>query len=357
MASKLRVCRLRLGLGLIATTGLIPFAPAWAATINLVPFASGLSQPVTIANAGGSDTRLFVVEKGGTIRIVQSNGTVLPTPFLDLTTLVSMGGEQGLLGLAFHPNYASNGFFYVHYTDTNGDTAVVRYTVSGNPDVANPLSAFPIFSTAQPFANHNGGEVIFGPDGYLYIGLGDGGAGCDPSDNGQDLTTPLGKILRIDVDSGSPYAIPPSNPYFGSMNMSIRQEIWDWGLRNPWRFTFDRSTGDLYIADVGQNQNEEVDFEPAGGSGNVNYGWDCFEGNDPSSVSGCTTTATCAPSSMFEFPVHTYNHTGSRCSITGGFVYRGTASPSLVGRYFFADSTVSSPASAPSMCTACPCLG
>src|SRR6185369_5517149 len=282
------VCRQWLVITLTGCAGLFAGAPARAATINLVPFAFGLSQPVTIANAGGSDTRLFVVEKGGTIRIVQSNGTVLGTPFLDITALVSTGAEQGLLGLAFHPNYASNGFFYVHYTDTSGNTAVVRYSVSGNPDVANPMSAFPIFNTTQPFANHNGGEVIFGPDGYLYIGLGDGGSFCDPSDNGQDLTTPLGKILRIDVDSGSPYAIPPSNPYIGNMNMSIRQEIWAWGLRNPWRFTFDRSTGDLYIADVGQNQNEEVDFEAAGGAGGVNYGWDCFEGNDPSSVSGCT---------------------------------------------------------------------
>jgi len=314
---------------------------AHAVDITLTPFASGLTLPVTIANAG--DSRLFVVEKGGTIRVVQSDGTVLGTPFLDISSLVSPSAtnqfsEQGLLGLAFHPNYASNGFFYVNYTDGAGDTQVVRYTVSMNPDVADSLSATPVLSQAQPFANHNGGGLIFGPDGFLYISLGDGGSGCDPGDRAQDLTTKLGKLLRIDVDSGSPYAIPPSNPFAGSMTAA--EEIWDLGLRNPWRFSFDRSTGDMFIADVGQSNFEEVDFEPAGGSGGVNYGWDCFEGNgspeDP--PSSCPmTTATCTPTSMFTFPVHEYDHNPDRCSITGGFIYRGTQSPTLNGQYFFAD--------------------
>ena len=327
-------------LGIALLIGAAAAPGAHAVDIALNQFATGLTLPVTIANAG--DSRLFVVEKGGTIRIVQSNGTVLGTAFLDISALVSASAsnqfsEQGLLGLAFHPNYASNGFFYVNYTDLAGDTQVVRYHVSGNPDVADPLSNTPVLSQSQPFANHNGGGLIFGPDGFLYISLGDGGSGCDPGDRAQDPTTKLGKLLRIDVDSGSPYAIPPSNPFAGSMTAA--EEIWDLGLRNPWRFSFDRSTGDLFIADVGQNRLEEVDFEPAGGSGGVNYGWDCFEANDPSSLppSSCTTMATCAPSSLFTFPVHQYDHSGSRCSITGGFIYRGVQSPTLNGHYFFAD--------------------
>lgn len=317
----------------VALPLLLAAAPGAAVELSLVPFATGLSAPVAIAHAG--DDRLFVVEKAGYIRIVTSGGAVLPTPFLDIHTLVSGGSEQGLLGLAFHPHYASNGFFYVHYTDTGGATAVVRYQVSGDPDVANAASAQPVLGVLQPFSNHNGGGLAFGPDGYLYISLGDGGAGCDPNDAGQSRTTVLGKILRIDVDSGSPYAIPPDNPYAGSL--TLREEIWAWGLRNPWRFSFDRTSGDLYIADVGQARLEEIDFEPAGSSGGVNYGWDCFEGSDPASLSGCATTATCAPASQFTFPVHEYDHSGGRCSITGGYVYRGSASPALIGQYFFAD--------------------
>jgi glucose/arabinose dehydrogenase len=324
--------------GSVARILIVAWAAAGAcaapvAALTLVPVATGLNQPVTITHAG--DSRLFVVEKPGRIRIVRADGTVEPTPFLDISGLVSTGSEQGLLGLAFHPQYASNGKFYVDYTDTAGTTVVAGYHVSGNPDIADASSAQTVLTVAQPFANHNGGDITFGPDGYLYIGLGDGGSACDPGDRAQDPTVLLGKLLRIDVDSGAPYAIPPGNPFASSM--TARKEIWALGLRNPWRFSFDRSTGALYIGDVGQNRIEEVDFAPAGDPGGHNYGWDCYEGNDPASGSGCSTTATCTPASQFVFPVHQYDHSGGRCSITGGFVYRGSQSPALVGRYFFAD--------------------
>ena len=320
--------------GVAAAAALLSTASSVRALdVVLTPFATGFTRPVVVTNAG--DSRLFVVEKTGFIRVVQSDGTVLGTPFLDIHTLVSGGNEQGLLGLAFHPDYGSNGFFYIDYTDTNGDTQVVRYTVSGNPNVANAGSNTPVLSVAQPFENHNGGDLHFGPDGFLYISLGDGGSGCDPGDEAQDGTSLLGKLLRIDVDSGSPYAIPPSNPYAGMDG--IADEIWALGLRNPWRFSFDRSTGDLWIGDVGQNAHEEVDLQAAASSGGQNYGWDCREGFfDANAASGCTTTATCMPLSLFTEPIHDYDH-GSGCSITGGFRYRGSAHPALAGIYIFSD--------------------
>lgn len=323
--------------GALVAAVLLAASPGLALDAALVPFASGFTRPVKITHAG--DSRLFVVEKGGPINVVQSNGTVLGTPFLDLTGQVATGNEQGVLGLAFHPDYGSNGFFYVSYTDTGGDTQIVRYTVSGNPDVANAGSGFPILSVNQPFSNHNGGDIHFGPDGYLYIGLGDGGAACDPGDEAQDGASLLGKMLRIDVDGGSPYAIPAGNPYVGPDG--IADEIWAVGLRNPWRFSFDRGTGDLYIGDVGQNRLEEVDFQPAASSGGENYGWDCREGFDAASVapSNCGTTATCMPLSLFTEPIHDYSHADG-CSITGGYVYRGAASPALTGLYIYADYCV-----------------
>jgi glucose/arabinose dehydrogenase len=339
MTASLRSAVGRTSYALIATLALGASAPpARAVDITLTPFANGLNVPVAIANAG--DSRLFVVEKDGHIKVVLSDGTVLGTDFLDIESLVSMGGEQGLLGLAFHPNYLSNGFFYVNYTDTAGDTQVVRYSVSGDPmtsNVADSMSATPVLSVDQPFANHNGGDIKFGPDGYLYIPLGDGGSFCDPADRAQNPLELLGKILRIDVDSGSPYAIPPSNPFAGSM--TTEEEIWALGMRNPFRFSFDRSTGDMYVGDVGQNRVEEIDFQPAASMGGENYGWDCFEGNGSSSLapSNCTTMATCMPSSNFTFPIHEYDHSGGRCAVIGGFVYRGSQSPSLAGHYFFAD--------------------
>ena len=313
--------------------GVVALAAPAAAQLTLTPFAGGFTRPVEIKHAG--DLRLFVIEKSGYIRIVQANGTVLGTPFLDVHTLVAGGNEEGLLGLAFHPNYASNGLFFVYYVNTAGNIQVVRYQVSGNPDVANAGSATPILAIPHPTnSNHNGGGLHFGPDGYLYVSTGDGGSGCDPDDNGQDPNALLGKLLRLDIDSGSPYAIPPSNPFAGPDG--IADEIWNLGLRNPWRFSFDRANGNLYIGDVGQGQIEEIDFQLAASSGGQNYGWDCFEGSQPATISGCSTTAVCTPMSAFTFPVHEYTHADG-CSITGGYVYRGSASPSLVGTYIYSD--------------------
>lgn len=324
---------IRLARSAVFAAWLASASGAAALEVALAPFASGFNRPVALAHAG--DGRLFVVEKGGYIRVVQADGSVLPTPFLDIHGAVSTGNEQGLLGLAFHPDYASNGFFYIDYTDTAGATRVVRYTVSGNPNVAVAGSATPVLSVAQPFANHNGGDLHFGPDGYLYISLGDGGAACDPGDTAQGGSSLLGKLLRLDVDSASPYAIPPSNPYAGPDG--IADEIWALGLRNPWRFSFDRLSGDLWIGDVGQNAREEVDFQPAASSGGENYGWDCREGfASAASASGCSTTATCMPLSLFVEPVHDYGH-GAGCSITGGYRYRGSAVPALSGLYVFSD--------------------
>lgn len=319
---------------LILASLLIAGAAA-AQDLTLTPFASGFTRPVAIAHAG--DSRLFVVQKNGVIRVVQSDGTVLPTPFLDLTGQVATGNEQGLLGLAFHPDHANNGFFYIDYTDTAGDTVVARYSVSGDPNVADAGSATTLLTVDQPFANHNGGDLHFGPaDGYLYISLGDGGAFCDPGDEAQDGASLLGKMLRIDVDGGAPYAVPASNPFVGPDG--VADEIWAVGLRNPWRFSFDRATHDLYIGDVGQNRNEEIDFQPASSAGGENYGWDCREGFDAASLapSSCGTTAACMPLTMFTEPVTDYDHSEG-CSVTGGFVYRGSSIPALVGTYLYSD--------------------
>jgi glucose/arabinose dehydrogenase len=317
----------------IVVSWLATASGAAALDVVLTPFAGGFDRPTVVTHAG--DSRLFVVEKTGYIRVVQSDGTVLPTAFLDIHTRVSSGNEQGLLGLAFHPSYASNGFFYIDYTDLNGDTQVVRFSVSGDPNVADPDSDVPVLAVAQPFANHNSGDLHFGPDGYLYISLGDGGAGCDPGDEAQDGTSLLGKLLRIDVDGGAPYAIPASNPYVGPDG--IADEIWALGLRNPWRFSFDRLTGDLWIGDVGQNAREEVDLQPAASSGGQNYGWDCREGfASAADASSCSTTAACMPLSLFTEPVHDYTHADG-CSITGGYRYRGSAAPALSGLYLFSD--------------------
>ncbi len=307
-----------------------------AAPLFFVPHASGFSQVTDIANAG--DSRLFVVEQAGTIRVVQSDGTVLATPFLDISSKVSCCGERGLLGLAFHPDYPINGFFYVDYTDAAGDTVVARYSVSADPDLADPASEVVLLTQAQPFPNHNAGDLAFGPaDGFLYVTLGDGGLFCDPSDNAQDGQSLLGKILRIDVDGGTPFAIPPDNPFVG--DPSVRDEVWALGLRNPWRIAFDPAPPhDLFIGDVGQNMWEEVDFQPGASGGGENYGWDCLEGthlaSDP--PSSCTTTVACPPAGHV-LPIHEYDHSGGRCAVTGGVVYRGSAFPSLDGEYFFAD--------------------
>ena len=294
---------------------------------NLTAFATGLITPVCIANAG--DNRLFVVNQHGLIMLVDLSGIVKPVPFLDISARVTFGGERGLLGIAFHPDYKSNGYFFVNYVGVNDSTHISRFRVSStNPDMADPSSEYKLLTIYQPFVNHKGGDLCFGPDGFLYIGLGDGGSGGDPGNRAQNMMEYLGKILRIDVNQGTPYSIPPSNPYYNST--VARKEIWASGLRNPWRFSFDRLTGDLWIADVGQNLYEEVNFQPATSSGGENYGWKCYEGNAVYDTTGCRS------SSSLTFPVFTYPH-GPECAITGGFVNRNPASSPFYGYYFFSD--------------------
>lgn len=296
---------------------------SYSQEFTLELFVEGLSTPVELTHAG--DERLFVVEKGGSIKIVNPDGSVNPTPFLNISSLVSNGSEQGLLGLAFPPDYQTTGRFYVNYTNTSGNTVIARYTVSEDPNVANPDGTI-LLTINQPYTNHNGGSLHFGPDGYLWISTGDGGSGGDPQGNGQNTNTLLGKMLRIDV-SGDSYSIPPDNPFVGSEG---RDEIWAYGLRNAWKFSFDHETNEVWIADVGQNQIEEINKRPSNQAG-LNYGWRCYEGNNSYNTSGCA-----APETM-EFPIATYNHSSGRCSITGGYVYRGTQYPNLIGKYFFAD--------------------
>jgi len=294
-------------------------------TIGLQSFGSGFSSPVEVTNCG--DSRLFVVEQDGLIKILNANGATNANPFLNITTLTNGGGEQGLLGLAFHPNYASNGFFYINYTNTSGNTVIARYSVNaGNPNAANPSGTI-LLTIAQPFSNHNGGTLKFGSDGYLYIGMGDGGSGGDPGNRAQNINELLGKMLRIDVNSGSPYGIPPNNPYVG---VAGADEIWAIGLRNPWKFSFDRQNGDLWIADVGQNLYEEIDRATAAESG-LNYGWRCYEGNTAYNTTSCPAQATT------KAPLVVINHSSGACSITGGYVYRGPTYANFQGKYFFSD--------------------
>jgi glucose/arabinose dehydrogenase len=304
----------------------IPESPV--TSINLVPVVSGFNRPVYLTHAG--DERLFVVEQDGTIRIVQ-DGALLPQPFLNIDPLVGSGeSEQGLLSVAFHPNYGENGRFFVYYTDTDGDTVVARYQVSDDdPNQANPDSALVLLTQSQPYGNHNGGLLKFGPDGYLYVGLGDGGYANDPLLAGQDTATLLGKLLRLDVDfNESGYAIPANNPFVN--DEAARNEIWAYGLRNPWRFSFDRLTGDLYIADVGQNIWEEVHFQPANSPGGENYGWNIMEGAHCFQAESCDETG-------LEQPIVEHQHGTGDCSITGGYVYRGQQFLSLYGNYFYGD--------------------
>lgn len=292
----------------------------------------GLDSPVFVTTAPGDfEDRLFVVEQGGLVRIVES-GTLLSEPFLDLTAEVTAGGEQGLLGLAFDPAYGANGFFFVNYTDLNGDTRIVRYTVSADENVADESSALDILGVGQPYTNHNGGMLAFGPfDDYLYVGLGDGGSSGDPENYAQRPSTLLGSMLRIDVlgaDAADPYFIPLANPFVNVQD--FRPEVWAFGLRNPWRYSFDRQTGDLYIADVGQNALEEVSVQPASSDGGENYGWRRMEGTS------CYNPSTGCNQGNLVLPVYEYPHSEG-CSITGGYVYRGDAIPALQGRYLFAD--------------------
>jgi len=302
-----------------------PVEPVTSDDAALVLVQDGFSLPVFLTAPPGDMNRLFVVEQGGLVRIVRDD-SILTAPFLNVTTLINCCNERGLLGMAFHPQYATNGTFYVHYSNTAGHTRVMRYQVSANPDVADAGSASQVLAQNQPFDNHNGGMLAFGPDGYLYIGLGDGGSGGDPQGNAQNPATLLGKMLRIDVNvAGVPYGVPPTNPFVA--NGAYRGEIWALGLRNPWRYSFDRTTGDLYIADVGQGDVEEIDVEPAH-TGGRNYGWNPMEGSG-CYVAGCSTSG-------LTLPVHEYTHADG-CSVTGGYVYRGQAIPAITGRYFYAD--------------------
>lgn len=295
-------------------------------TIGLQPFASGFTRPLEITNAG--DNRLFVVEQGGIIKIVSPDGTTNSTPFLNISTIISNSGERGLLGLAFHPNYATNGLFYINYTNLAGNTVIAKYSVdSANPNIADAASADILLTVTQPYANHNGGTIKFGPDGYLYIGMGDGGSGGDPENRAQNREELLGKILRIDVNSGNPYTIPADNPFVGTAGAD---EIWAIGLRNPWKFSFDKKINNLWIADVGQNDFEEINVAPATLSG-LNYGWRCYEGDAPYNTAGCPSQTS------LKFPLKTIDHSTGACSITGGYVYNGTAYPNFSGLYFFTD--------------------
>ncbi len=308
-----------------------PVAPVdlMALNFSLEALPTGFARPTHVTHAGDSSGRLFVTEQAGQIWIVRDGERTL---FLDvLANVGASGNEQGLLSIAFHPRFAESGAFFINYTDRNGTTIVARYQVDPtDPDRADPASAQILLTIEQPAPNHNGGLLKFGPDGYLYIGTGDGGAAGDPWGSGQSLNTLLGKVLRIDVDGPAPYSVPADNPFVGQAD--VRPEIWAWGLRNPWRFAFDRATGDLFIADVGQNEFEEVHFAPADSSGGVNYGWNIMEGEV------CFRTNTCDQAGL-DLPVAVYSHNEapSGCSITGGYVYRGSAFPQLAGVYLYTD--------------------
>lgn len=294
--------------------------------LTLEPVLTGLDVPVFLTAPAG-DPRLFIVEKDGLIRIYK-DGALLSTPFLNLTALTTKGSEQGLLGLAFAPDYATSGRFYVSYTTpggtSGGNSVIARYHVSANADIADPASDTTILTFAQPETNHNGGGIIFGPDGMLYAGFGDGGG---DGATAQDRTDLLGSFLRLNV-SGATYTSPPDNPFAASA--TFRHELWNTGLRNPWRWSFDRLAGHLYIADVGQNDYEEVDIQPSTSGGGENYGWDTMEGTQ------CFQSASCDRSGL-TLPVLTYDHSDG-CAVTGGYVYRGTAVPAIQGHYFYSDA-------------------
>ncbi len=303
--------------------------------IDITLYADGFDKPLFVTNdnvSNNSEYRLYVVEQGGVIKVL-SNGTTLPNPFLDISGEVSNGNEQGLLGLVFHPDYENNGFLYVNYTKPNGNTQVSRFSVDPtNPYLADPTSELPIIGYSQPQANHNGGHLAFGPDGYLYISSGDGGGGGDPDNNAQNINLLLGKLLRIDIDNpsgGNNYGIPADNPFVG--NPDAREEIWAYGLRNPWRFSFDLQDNNLWIGDVGQANLEEINKAIVTEAG-LNYGWRCYEGSQPYN------TQNCPPQSELTFPIAEYNHNNGNCSITGGYVYRGLAHSHVIGgHYFYAD--------------------
>jgi glucose/arabinose dehydrogenase len=307
-----------------------PEPPQATLAVRLREIATGLASPVFLTSPPGDQERTFVVEQGGRIRIIR-NDALVTAPFLDISSKIQSGGEQGLLGLAFHPGYAANGRFVVYYTNTSGDIRIASYRVTANPDVADPASEQILLAVPHPsHSNHNGGMVVFGPDGRLYAGIGDGGGGGDPNGNGQNRNVLLGKIVRLDVSAGGVASVPSDNPFFGQAGM--RPEIWSYGLRNPWRFSFDRLTGDLYIGDVGQNEREEINASTdvsQFGRG-LNYGWRTMEGTSCfSPSSGCNRTG-------LTLPVLDYTH-GDGCSVTGGYVYQGNLVSGLQGQYLYAD--------------------
>ncbi|MEO0424976.1 MAG: PQQ-dependent sugar dehydrogenase [Pseudomonadota bacterium] len=324
-----------------------PPPPPNPSVIELVALAGGFNAPVALANAG--DERLFVAEQRGKVRLIDGNGQVPPADFLDIEDRVKFNNsEEGLLGIAFHPDYDQNGFFYVNYIFDPGPgldrTRVSRFQVTGDPNVADPNSELVLVEFEQDFSNHNGGDLKFGPDGFLYIASGDGGSGGDPNDRAQSPVTLMGKILRIDVDTppgpgNSPdctlvseanYAIPASNAFNDGAGGAGCDEIYALGIRNPWRISFDRDTGDLWIGDVGQNDVEEIDFVTAGAGGGLNFGWRCFEGSQEFDLSDCN--------GSYVDPVFEYLHAvDGNCSVTGGFVYRGQDFPAIQGQYFFSD--------------------
>lgn len=306
--------------------------------ISFTSFVSGLTAPLDLVNAGDGSNRLFIVQRNGTIRI--HNGTsLLPAPFIDLKDTVLDNGEQGLLSMAFHPNYAVNRYFFVYYTDKEGDVTLARYqTSAGNSNVADPRSEVVLLELPKPgtpyYNNHNGGKINFGADGYLYVSIGDGGSGGDPFNNAQNGNSLFGKMLRLDVNNffAPPYySIPPDNPYIS--NPSVRDEIWALGLRNPWRWSFDRQTNDVWIADVGQGLWEEINFRAAGTTGGINYGWRCYEGNNTYNTSGCLPAGNYVPA-IFNYP---HNSSTGGFSVTGGYIYRGPDYPLLTGYYLCAD--------------------
>lgn len=313
---------------LLLWIGLFLAACLSAQTISLENFVSGISNPVEIVASPTSDNRLFVVQQSGTIKIVNENGIIAPDNFLNISNLITFGGERGLLGLAFHPQFSTNRYFFVYYNNLQGSIRVSRFTAnSSNPNTADVSSEKILLTIPKPFTNHNGGSIHFGADGYLWISTGDGGSGGDPNNNAQNKNSLLGKMLRIDVNSDNAYNIPSDNPFVG---IDGADEIWAYGLRNAWKFSFDRTTNQVWIADVGQGDIEEINKVSAATPG-INYGWRCYEGNAPYNTTGC------ANASTMTFPVAQYDHSGGKCSITGGYLYRGNLYTDLVGKYVFAD--------------------
>jgi glucose/arabinose dehydrogenase len=327
---------------LVSQTQTPPPAPApgppqgLSLQLEQVNSAVPLVFPLFLASPPGDSTRIFVIEKRGTVQILDRNTGTLVSTFINITPLVSTGSEQGLLGFAFDPQYATNRRFYLSYTDTSGNAVIARFLADpNNPNQALPTADHIILTLSQPFSNHNGGMITFGQDGFFYIGFGDGGSAGDPGNRAQNLSNLLGKLLRIDISQSGPpplaaYTVPPSNPCVGQTG--VRSEIWSVGLRNPWRFSFDRLSGDLYLADVGQGEREEVNLSPLGSGGGkgLNYGWNVLEGTR------CYPLGALCSSAGLTQPVVEYNH-GSGCSITGGYVYRGSAIAALQGTYFYSD--------------------